>query len=307
MNVYQIVTQKIMDSLEKNQVPWRRTWSFKGLPGNAVSGKQYRGVNVMILMDVMNLYGSPWFVTPLQAKSLGGYVKTSEIDNFSIVTYWKIFQVESNKKKRLDEKVDTTEERNESKDDDLDEEEMQLEKRFVLRYSKVYNVNQCEGLTLPKHCGESEKKYIESLSEPQKVFDEYVKKSGVKLDLGNPSYSPSKDIIRLPEIHDFKTPEDYYSTAFHEAVHSTGHSSRLHRFTEKKPNQFGSETYSKEELVAELGASFLCHQTKIDAPVFENNVSYIQNWLKVLKDNPKMVVFASSKAQKAVDYVLKND
>lgn len=305
MNVYQIVTQKVIESLEKNQVPWKRTWSSKGLPGNAVSGKTYRGFNVMTLMDVMHVYGSPWFVTDLQAKSLGGTVKDSEKENFSIVTYWKIFEVEKNSKKveKKEEKLDSQSEKSEEKDDGLDEEERKLEKRFILRYSKVYNVNQCEGLKLPKHCKAIDEKYIESLPEPQSVFDDYVKKTGVKVDLGSPSYYPSKDTIRLPKIHDFNSSEAYYATAFHEVVHSTGHMSRLQRFTEKV-NSFGSETYSKEELVAELGASFLCHQTKIEAPVWENSVAYIQNWIKVLKDNPKMIVFASTKAQKAVDFVL---
>ena len=290
MNVYEIITERIIKSLESNKVPWQREWSQAGnSPSNVISGKAYRGINSILLWEASTFYGSPWFLTVKQALSLSGRVKREEWSNYSVVTFWKVTEV------RTQDDVEV----------DPDSPVEETKKRFSLFYFKVYNINQCENLELPKRCREIEKKNIESLPEPQKVFDNYINRTSIPVELGNPSYSPGSDKIRLPERNSFVSPESYYTTAFHEAVHSTGHSSRLNRFVSDKSSYFGSETYSKEELVAELGAAFLSSQTKIDnQPVFNNSVSYIKNWLKALKNDHKMVVFASSKAQRAVDYLL---
>jgi antirestriction protein ArdC len=286
--VYQIITDRIIRSLEGNKVPWQKEWTASGgVPANVISGKPYRGINSLLLWSAMSAYGSPWFLTEKQALGLGGRVKSSQLKYGSLITFWKVIQKDV------------------VKSDDSEDEEVQVEKRFVLLYYKVYSVTQCEGLKLPKRCLEAEKNQVASLPEPQVVFDNYIAANNLKVELGRPSYSPSQDVVRLPDRNAFISPESYYATAFHEAVHSTGHSSRLDRFKNEKSSYFGSETYSKEELVAELGAAFLSSQTKIDKPpVFDNSVAYIKNWLKVLKDDPRMIIFAASKAQKAADYVL---
>jgi antirestriction protein ArdC len=118
-------------------------------------------------------------------------------------------------------------------------------------------------------------------------------------------YRPSEDAIHLPLMEQFSKQAEYYSVAFHESVHSTGHKSRLNRFEDEKSAAFGSEVYSKEELVAELGAATLVNFLGLETEKsFRNSAAYIQNWLKVLKDDPKFIVSASARAEKAVDMIL---
>ena len=121
----------------------------------------------------------------------------------------------------------------------------------------------------------------------------------------NPRYLPRKDKIEIQSIDNFKTSDDYYASLFHECIHATGHSSRLSRVGIKDKIQFGSENYSKEELIAECGASFLCNISGIEKTI-DNHSAYIQNWLQVLKNDNRMILIASSQAQKACDYILNN-
>lgn len=285
--VYQIITDRIIAALEKDIIPWRSGWAGSMNPANAVSGKAYNGINKMLLWQEMGSHGSPWFVTSKQAQSLGGRVKNSEWRKSSLVTYWKVIETE-----------------NVVEGENGEEPVKKMSKHFMLRYYSVWNVNQCENIRLPKHCKQIEESYNERLPKPQEVFDTYLERTGIRMMVGSPSYSPKQDVIRMPDFSSYETAERYYKTSFHEMVHSTGHSSRLNRFLEM--TYFGSEGYSKEELVAEIGASFLCNHTQIDdgKDLFENSVSYISGWLSVLRNDPKMIVSAASKAQKAVDFIL---
>ena len=118
-------------------------------------------------------------------------------------------------------------------------------------------------------------------------------------------YAPSTDTVRVPVLDRFEQTEAYYNTLFHEVVHSTGHASRLNRDGITKPIKFGSDEYAREELVAELGASFLCGITKINREVVvENSAAYIANWLERLKDDKKLVFHAAAKAKQAVEFII---
>ncbi|MBK7966599.1 MAG: hypothetical protein IPK10_15880 [Bacteroidetes bacterium] len=117
-------------------------------------------------------------------------------------------------------------------------------------------------------------------------------------------YDPIEDLINIPYINSFDDKESYYSVLFHELVHSTGHGMRLARKGITEKIVFGSEQYSQEEIIAELGACYLKNHSGIETEPTKNNAAYIQNWLKVLKNDRKFIVYASSFAQKAVDYVL---
>ena len=116
-------------------------------------------------------------------------------------------------------------------------------------------------------------------------------------------YMPALDMVNMPAKELFKTDEQYYSVAFHEFAHSTGHASRLNRKEVTDGSKFGSHDYSIEELVAEMTAVFLCHETGIQAP-FDNSIAYLKSWLKAFKNDTKMIMTASSRAQKATDYIL---
>lgn len=117
-------------------------------------------------------------------------------------------------------------------------------------------------------------------------------------------YSPSLDYVQLPATHTFNSSEEYYSTCFHELTHATGHASRLGRKSILELSYFGSHEYSKEELVAEMGAAFLCGYSGIEQRTIENSAAYIEGWLKVLKGDKTLLVHAGAFAQKAVDYIL---
>lgn len=140
----------------------------------------------------------------------------------------------------------------------------------------------------------------------EQILHDYIDRSGVSLkrqESDRAYYSPAQDTIVVPEICQFNDLAEFYSTAYHEAVHSTGHPTRLNRITDIA--RFGSETYSKEELVAELGASYLINAAGLETPSsFGNSAAYIKGWLTALKDDKRFIVSAAGKAEKAVGYIL---
>ena len=283
--VYEIITKRIIKSMTAGRIPWRRTWTVVD-PANAISGKTYRGINAMLLWEPASNYDSRWFVTARQAEQLGGCVNEYEISNGHIVTFWKMQEPTI-------------------VDPDDPENSPRRYKAPVLRYYNVYNIKQCEGLNLPDRCAPDPTGAVSPLPLPQAVFSDYIARENIRMKKGKPAYSPSKDYIMMPPLSNFIGAEAYYSTAYHEAIHSTGHQCRLARFKPDAPLKFGNEVYSKEELVAEIGAAFLCARTGIERPeTYENSVAYLQSWIAALENDHRMIVFAASAAQKAADYIL---
>lgn len=143
--------------------------------------------------------------------------------------------------------------------------------------------------------------------EADKVFNDYIEREGIKYveeASDRAYYSPSKDLIHLPERTQFKFVEEFYSTLFHETTHSTMKESRCNRESAKMLAMFGSETYSKEELVAEMGSGMALNKLGIDTEKsFNNSTAYIQSWLEVLRNDKKFVVSAAGKAEKAIKYI----
>jgi len=186
------------------------------------------------------------------------------------------------------------------------EDEETGEKKEVpfLRYYNVFHIDQCEGLKakydkpMPKTANADET--------ADRIIADYCSREGVKLihEKGDRAfYRPSTDSITIPRMEQFAATSEYYSTAFHEAAHSTGHPSRLNRI--EKTAFFGSEAYSKEELVAEIGAATLVNYVGLETlESFRNSTAYIQNWLKVLKDDKRFILSAAGKAEKAVNLIL---
>jgi len=271
-NVYEIITDRFLEQLKNGDVPWRRPWKMLGDgPMNIKTKKPYNGINILLLL--MQQYPRNFWASYKQWGSLGAHVRKGEEGTPIIFWKWII-----NKK---------------------------TEEEFpILRYWKVFNIDQVEDL---------DEKYVPS-KEKLPEFKPIEKASKVMLNMPNKPliehtgdracYSPIEDRVRLPIAEAFETPENYYATAFHELVHSTGHSSRLNRKGITDLNMFGSHEYSKEELVAELGSSFLCAECNILNQVFDNSSAYINNWISHLEKNPKWIVSASSKAEKATNYIL---
>lgn len=275
-DIYEAITERITAELEKGNIPWEKPWVGRGgkLAISYATGKPYSLLNQMIL-DKPGEY-----LTFKQIQAAGGRVKKGE--KARMVVFWKWLKV---------------------KDED-DETEKEIP---FLKYFNVFHLDQCEGI---------EGKHIKSEPLPaspadiddaaQAIADDYLQRSGVTLQHSEGDrafYSPSTDSVTLPKRIQFSSTSEFYSTMFHELTHSTGHAKRLDRLS--KIACFGSEEYSKEELVAEIGAATLVNHVGLEtAHSFRNNAAYVQNWLKVLRNDKRMIVSAAGKAEKAVKLIL---
>jgi antirestriction protein ArdC len=175
-----------------------------------------------------------------------------------------------------------------------------------LKYFRVFNIADVENITIsiPEVILQEHKKITQCETI---IHSHHNRPAFVFEDANRAYYNPVKDCINMPAIEQFTSAEEYYSCFFHELVHSTGHASRLNRKGITQPNSFGSKDYSKEELIAEIGASFLCAHTSIDRPeIVENSAAYLQGWLSVLKADKKLIFKAAAAAQKAVNFLLED-
>jgi len=292
--VYKVITDKILELLKDGVIPWNKPWDASmGMPKNLVTKYPYRGINVIILSAMP--YKSPWWLSYKQVKQLGGRIKDEELKRYTPVVFFKWFERDKPK-----DKSD-----NKDGDEDLSEESKNPKKRRfpVVRYYNVYNTDQCTGLDDKIPVVEA-RTDLNPIEECEKVVENMPQRPDIHHKGNRAFYSPSMDYIQLPVVKSFNSMEEYYSTKFHEMLHSTGHESRLNRAGIVENHFFGDEDYSKEELVAEMGASFLCAMTGIENRTIENSASYIQNWSKKLEDNEKWVVIAGAQAQKAVDFIM---
>lgn len=269
-NVYEIVTEQVVKQLEAGAIPWRKPWKTE-MPRNLVSGKAYRGINPFLLAP--QGYGSRYWLTFNQARQLGGHVKQGA--KASLITFWKI-----------------GEERNVRQADGND----RKSKPVLLRYYNVFNVEQTEGIEYPTTA------HVSSIEQCEKIVNEMPNAPNVEQS-DRAWYRPSTDSVGMPSRQSFASSEGYYSTLFHELTHSTGHVSRVGREGIETLNTFGSESYSKEELVAEMGAAMLCGVTGIEPTTIENSAAYLRTWIERLQGDSKLIISAASAAQKAADYI----
>lgn len=279
MDVYGIITERISAALEKGTVPWHRPWaSIENAPKNAISKKAYRGINVWMLAG---RYESPWWASFRQVKELGGYVRRDE--KSTPVIWWNIDVVEPD-------------------GDNLD---AKPSRRFTLRYYNVFNLEQCE---LPEKVAArfkpAERPKVDAIEECERIVAAMPNPPRIEHVEARAFYTPSLDRVNMPKRDLFEKAEAYYSVLFHELGHSTGHESRLARPTIMDLCPFGSTNYSKEELVAEMTAAFLCGTAGIENTTVDLSAAYIANWLAKLQDDRKMVVLAAAQAQRAADYIL---
>jgi len=279
-NIYETVTEKIIDSLQTGVVPWARPWEANqyGIHRNAVTDRPYRGLNILLLNMVAMIKGfvDPRWLTFRNAEKLGGHVKKGE-KGVGII-FWKFVPAKPDGANDV-----------ETGSEDEDQKVIPLVRMYT-----VFNVEQCEGLKI----AELEEQEIDDSSHPdsERILDLPIIKHG-----GSEAYySKSRDFIALPVRGSFESLEFYFSTAFHEIVHWSGHKSRLHR---KFGNRFGDQDYAFEELVAEIGSAFIGAGTGIP---FEEmrHPEYINSWLQILKKDNRAIFTAAAKAQTAADFVL---
>lgn len=274
-DVYTIVTERIIDLLEQGTVPWHQPWhSEVGQPRNGASGRTYRGINTLLLSHTG--YTSPFWYSFKQIKSRGGYVRKGE-SSYPVV-FWKILEVEN--------------------------EDGATRSIPFLRYYRVWNQEQADGIpvqTLPNVTGD---KAHDRIAACEALVSGYPTPPAIRDHNQAAFYCLAEDTVYMPRLERFDTPEDFYSTIFHELVHSSGHPGRLNRPTLNNALRFGSTNYSQEVLVAEMGAAFLCGVAGIGNATVDQSAAYIDNWLSRLKADRRLIVYAASQAQKAVDYII---
>jgi len=277
-DVATVVTDRIIAALENGTVPWSRPWSrVQGYgPTSLSSGKEYRGVNNLILEceSMVKGYGSPFWATFNQAKAHGGAVRKGE--KATPIVLWK----------PVDKKP-------EKEGDDPG-------KYLLMLYFNVFNAEQCDGIEVPEIEVLPD---IDPIEAAERIANGMPARPQVRNGGDRAYYSPTLDYVQMPPGGAFASADDYYLVLLHELAHSTGHSSRLNRDGIETASPFGSETYAKEELVAEIASAILAGSSGI-APNIERSAAYCKSWLSWASDNRKALVSAASQAQKAADYVL---
>lgn len=275
-NVYQIITDRITEQMSQGIIPWQKPWH--GVAGGAVSyetQKPYSFLNQCLLGR-----DGEW-LTFNQVKKAGGNVRKGA--KAGIVTFFKSFD-------RVQENEDGT---TESK------------KSFVLQYYHVFHIDDCEGVK-SKRKEDFKNTELHPIETAETVVNEYVDRETTLTLQVTPSnrayFAPAQDLVVVPTMEQYDHIEEYYSTLFHELVHSTGVSQRCDRGLGKIASK--SDEYSREELVAEMGSAMICNILGIDSEkAFNNSVAYIQSWLRALRNDNRMIVWAASRAEKAVKYI----
>jgi len=285
IDIHQEITDAVVESLEAIReqygkdhegFAWTKPWidTSNGMPRN-VDNKPYRGINVLLLLIQASKmgYGQNIWGTFKAWKAKGG--KIIKGSKSTKITFYK--EIKSEDKETGEEK-----------------------KIYFLRTYSVFNIAQIEGVTI-----QDDTQTLINTVERDKLIDSFVSQTNAILkDGGNRAYySPTNDFIGMPKLEQFKTTDGYYSTLLHELTHWTGAMKRCNRDLK---NKFGSQAYAFEELVAELGSMFLCNKFNIlgrDEEQMRNHITYLDSWIKRLKDDKKAIFQASTLAQKAFDFL----
>jgi len=276
--VYEVITARIVDKLEAGTVPWHKPWNVEaGAPRNLTSGRLYRGINIFLLG--CQSYASPFWGSYRQMTELGGHVRKGE--RGSPVVFWKLLEGA--------------------------DKEGKAKTVPVCRYYTVLNVEQCEGINHKRldEVARPKPSPFSPIERAEALVKGYPNPPSIRTDGTAAYYGPSDDSVTIPPPESFESPEAFYSVLFHELGHSTGHKSRLAREGVTDPQRFGNHAYSREELIAEVSASFLRAFAGIDTePLTDNSAAYLASWLHVLRKDARMMVFAAAAAQKAVDWIV---
>jgi antirestriction protein ArdC len=271
-DVYEMVTKLIIERLESGVIPWRMPWkNGSGMPQNLVSKKNYRGFNFIYLLSFG--YEQPYFLSFKQAQDLGGHVKkgAKSIE----VIFWK-----------MRDHVNAT---------------GKEEKIPMLRYYRVFHISDVEGIDLTRLPQlQSHDHDFTPIEACENIMEAWTDKPVIETGKHHACYIPSRDVIQMPDPRTFFEDSEYFSVLFHEACHCTGHSKRLNR---DMSGHYGDDFYAAEELIAEMGAAYLCALCGIQTKTIDNSAAYIKGWLSKFKSDNKFLVMAASKAQHAVDYI----
>lgn len=287
-DIYNEVTNRILTQLEQGVIPWKSPYFSKvGFPRNFSSGNPYHGINIFLLGSLR--YTSPFFLTFLQAKELGGNVRKGE-KGFLVIKYGTYSRAEEIAAAGGEQPAES--------------------RRFLKGYT-VFHASQIEGIEFPEPVNAPELPASAACDRARALVAGMPNPPKFEEGTAVPCYRRGSDSVHMPERRFFTSEESYYSTLFHELSHSTGHRSRLARPSLLESEGIEAEgdarkTYAEEELVAEMGASFLCAHAGIVEAELENSAAYLQGWIDALKskDAKGWIIRAASQAQKAADYIL---
>ena len=283
-DVYSIVTDRIIKSLESGTIPWKKLWNTNSQTSrNFISNNKYKGVN--LLLTSMSELNSPYWLTFKQVKSLKGNIIKGQ--KATPVIYWKINHYD--------------ETGNKLREDDINKSSYSYGTPFI---HHVFNEVQTKGIEFPK--APDEKPFM-PITRCEHLVSEMPNKPIIQHGYNKAFYNPNSHFIGMPKPIEFHSKQAYYSTLFHEMVHATGNKNLLNRSEIYKIRKFGDYHYSKEELTAEIGSAYLTAYSGIEnSNIHSNQEAYIKNWIKALKNNPKLLIQAASKAEAAANYILNN-
>lgn len=286
VKVYEEITAQVLEQLAAGVVPWHRPWAVQGggLPVSMSSRRPYRGVNVFLLACSAGAHGwtSSWWGTYRQIQELGGQVRKGE--KSTLVVFWKRLRVEPSEAERAAG--------------------VKVKVVPMLRIFRVFNACQADGLPERFFPAAAEGSAFDPVAECEAIAAGYVDGPELRFEGDRACYVPQRDVVYVPERSAFESADGFYSTLFHELTHSSGHASRLARSTLLEAHRFGDASYSKEELVAEMGAAMLSGVAGIEQLTVPQNAAYLSGWMKALRGDSKLLVQAAAQAQKAADRIL---
>ncbi len=265
--IYEMITNQIIEKLEQGVVPWHDTENI-GKAVNWKTQKAYRGSNAFLIPD-----GE--YVTRKQLAEAGG--KLIKGEKYTPVIFWKLHTIE-------------------------DQESGKEKSIPIIRFYQVYNIHQCTGIESKR--GNQECADDDSIQLAEELIEKYSDMPKIVEDIDRTYYDPETDTIHIPSASRFAEIEQYYVHLFHELAHSTGHHKRLDRkgITDELV-AYGDESYSREELIAELATAMLCGLCGMSNATIDTSATYIDEWIKKLKEDPKLIATAGAQAQKVCDYI----
>jgi antirestriction protein ArdC len=273
---YDVVTDRIVEALERGTVPWRQPWTVAADGPRNIDGRPYRGINVWLLLA--QGFGSPYWLTFNQCKAKGGHVRRGE--HATPVVFWKQSPIVQS---------------------DAESGEQQTRTVPILRYYNCFNLEQCDGIAA--RAGDPHPE-LDPIAEAESIIAAMPNPPGIRVGGDRAAYVPALDLVMVPPLQQFQVADAFYSTCFHELGHSSGHASRLAREAITNPEKFGSMNYGREELAAEMTAAYLCGMTGILPATIDNSTAYLANWIATIEQDRKAVVVAAGAAQRAADYIL---
>ena len=290
-NAYQMVTDRIINLMQQGIIPWRKPWNFGAIDDGQEMAISYTSRRAYSLLNQW-LLGEPGeYLTFNQIKERGGMVKKGAKARMVV-----FFKQQSYKER------------------DPETGEEKLHTYPLLKWYNVFHIKDTEGIAskIPVVTETAQPEAPagpEAIAAAEVIIAAYVVREQLKFQNDKPSgsayYSQSEDKVVVPMLSQYDIAAEYYSTTFHELTHSTLKASRCNREGENTRAFFGNADYSREEPVAEMGAAMLVSHSGIDnSSAFRNSVAYIQNWMQALKNDPKMIVWAASRAEKAARYII---